>query len=66
MPDGALYKDGDTGSIVAVRLKRVMSPSSYILFDKDDGDGDVNQWINDMASFVPNFDTVDKVIIPST
>ncbi len=42
-----------------------MSFGSYILFDKDDGNSDEGQWITDMASFIPDFNLVDKIIVPS-
>lgn len=65
IPDGDLYKDVKTKQTVACRLKANMSPSSYVLFDKDEGNGDIEQWIVGVASFVPGFDIVDKIIIPS-
>ena len=65
IPNGDLYIEKATGKIVACRLKCIMSPSSYILFDKDDGNADLDQWVAEMASFIPDFDKVDKIIIPS-
>ncbi len=53
------------GTLVTCRLKDYMTFSSYILFDKDEGDSDIDQWVKDMATFVPGFDKVDKIIIPS-
>ncbi len=63
--DGAVGINVHEGFYITGRLKRFMANGSYLLLDKDEGDAVLEQWVKDMAVFVPDFDKLDRIVIDS-